>query len=387
MSNVQEIQTLIVNDDLLDTLDLFKLAISEDSELNPLSLFCVKTGHEIGKREITTLFDCVKIRGKTELLSTLYNSHGLGIHPAWVQTDPRTLDQLQIADPLGYVCYCLSLMTEQYYSKAFAHKLSYQNANAEKHFALARANQYLKGMSEGELLELSSALCHLLTFAPDTLAYTQRILGKIAYTPDALAKMGANKTLVPALNSAINAAMAGLGEFDTAWRNRKKFEEIASTPSEMARGPSQIRGQRKAKRVVQSAEIDFLLQSLMGVSFDKVHSDRIAEHNKLHGTIEIKLADLADLDLDAMEDEFDEDDDNEIVIRKIPRSIITGTIPGTRTYVQPKPASNSILARLAPKVEAPNLVEPQLVTSTTKTPVTTPAKPGGNSILSRLKRD
>lgn len=389
MSNAQEIQALIINDDLLDALDLVKLAISESEELNPLSIFCSKTGHEIGKRETNSLFECVKIHNKEHLISVLYNSHGLNVHPAWVQTDPASLDTLQLADPLGYAVYCLGLMTDQYYSAAFARKMSYQNAPAERHWAIARANARLRGMSENDLMELCASLCHLLTFAPETLNYTQRILGALANTPDTLATMARNKTLVPALNRAINSAMTAIGNFEIAW-SRKKFEETPLTPSDMAKGPSQIRGQKRSRRKVISEEILFLEHKLSFLSLDGTlspHAQRAKDNSPLH----IDLADLADLDLDAMEDEFDddEDDDNEVIIRRIPRSIITGAAIGTKSYQPPKPTSNSILARLAPKVIEPaqplqvNLNPTPEVSATANTPLTPTTR--GNSILSRLR--
>lgn len=379
MSNVQEIQALIINDDLLDALDLVKLAISEGEELNPLSLFCSKTGHEIGKRENSTLFDCVKIHGKEYLISVLYNSHGLSVHPAWVQTDPATLDTLQMADPLGYVCYCLGLMTSEYYSASFAKKLNYQNSAAERHWAIARANARLRGMSEHDLMELSASLCHLLTFAPETLNYTRRILGAIAYTPDTLATMARNKCLVPALNRAISSAMAAIGNFEIAYE-RKKFEEIPSTPSDMAKGPSQIRGQKRSRRKVMSEEILFLEHKLSFLSLDgnlSAHMQRVKDSSP----IKINLADLADLDLDTMDEEFDDDDDQEVIVRRIPRSIITGAAIGTNNYQPPKPATNSILARLTPKAIEP--AQP-LQVNLNPAPI---VQASGNSILSRLKRD
>lgn len=384
--NMQQLQEVILSDDALDVLDLLTLQVNRENisvKIDPNFFFCNKTGHVVGKREISAILHSIKIHGTSHTTAALYNSHGLYVHPAWLRTDNVALDELQLHDALGYVTYCLGLMTDRYYKKAFASRLHYANANAERYWAIARANLILQALSEQDLNELAATCCELLTFAPDTLAYIHRVIGSLAFTPDALALMAVNHTLIAAMHRATDAALNSLGLANSAIK-RAKFEDIPTTPADAARGPSNIRKQRRSRRKVQDAEVDFFYRALMesGVLTDSTHQERVKAYEANKAMLNLNLDDLANLDLDAMDDMEDDDDDNEVIVRRIPVSMITGQAITTKAYQAPK--ATSALDRFRNK---PLEVGPVAPVETIKEPASqTPKTIAPVSDLSRFRR-
>lgn len=364
MSNLEQYQDVIAADDLADVIDLLTLQINDETlsiRIDPRGIYCAKTGTKIGIRDEVSLFSAIKSRGKNDLLFALYNAHGMQVDPAWLFTDNVKLDLLQQRDPIAYCCYCFSLATKQFYDKAWSKRLNYASAASEQYWSLARANALLQTQSLERIRDLSIALCHLLTYAPETLHYIYRVLGRNAQTPDKLALMQCSGELMPAIEKAVNSAFGALLNSTESNNHitRRPYETIPVTPGDMAKGPSQIRLQAHSKRgqviatsrykrtalqLELESEIERVLnsQSVVGGNLAPEEQRGISKFHELDLSLFASLDILATQELEDLED-----DDNEVIIRTIPRSIITGKLATDEIIPQAK--KSSLLDRIAPK--------------------------------------
>jgi hypothetical protein len=249
-----ELNAVIFASDLAEKLLEFKTQVNDPLlgiEIEPLKLYCQKTGHIIGQRDENSLFSLIKFKGKDAIVQTLYNSVSLNCHPAWVETNGKDLDCLIDNDPIGYAVYCFGLITAQFYqnSKNTDRK---RQPWCERYWAMARANALLTQRGIGELAELNIELCKLLTYAPDTMQYLFKRARKFAQTPDQLALLACTGELTPLLKQCVNRALDYIGQTDT-YITKTRFVDYANTPADAARGPSNIRQQKASKKNVVEA--------------------------------------------------------------------------------------------------------------------------------------
>lgn len=276
--NADDIQAVIISQDIIEGISALTDYVNTEAvevKINPRNFTCQKTGHIVGQRDENSLFSLMKIYGKDEFISILYHSVSLNTHPSWIYTTGENLDVLIEADPVGYACYCFSLITEQFYQTQ--RNLDRKRLPAiERHWAMARANALLVARGIDELPELNAELCRFLTYAPDTKAYLFKQIKEFGKSPDMLALLACSGELKNLLNEATQKALAGIGRASYAingvdisdHRDRLKkvglIDEIYRTPADAARGPSNIRKQRKSNRDIQEATLFGELRKMFG---------------------------------------------------------------------------------------------------------------------------
>lgn len=253
--NSQQIQAVIISQDTIEMLAELDTLINDSTlgvTIPSLGLFCQKTGHLIGNRNENSIYSLIKICGK-DVAGNLYNATSLCTHPAWIHTDPESLDDLMVSDPIGYACYCFGLLTIPFYQTK-KNESPLLQPWSEKYWAMARANALLNAKGVAGLDKLNHALVRCLTFIPDSTQYLFRRIKKFAQTPDQLALLHCSGELTALLHEATNKALDSLGMSD-AWIKRTRFIDIASTPEDAARGPSNVRKQKLSKRTVAEASM------------------------------------------------------------------------------------------------------------------------------------
>lgn len=223
------------------------------------TIYCHKTGRPLSARSQRDTQEALAVHGAEFTETMLYAAPGGNCHLLWLQCDPETLDRLLTIDPRGYAVYCLRLLTAPFY------KSRHQHAHVTVHqialsWALARAWQILGRLSSEQLTALNEALCLFVSYMPESGNFIQlRLRQECLPYADELAALAVKGELIPVLKSAINRALASLGRYNGECERetkRIKFEARYGSPLDMARGPSQIRGQKKAKKAVQAAQED-----------------------------------------------------------------------------------------------------------------------------------
>lgn len=402
----EQIQSLIAASDFLDVIEAHRARINNPNlnvELSPYSFFCVKTGSELGSRAENSILFALKNTSKIQVQNQLYASFGLNVHFAWVQCDARSLDELQVNDPVGYACYCFAHITDRFYG--LHGKARYENSYADKHWSLARANMLMQSCAPDYLMRLNLGLCKLLTFAPDTLRYIYRIIGNAAKTPEALALLALAGTLDRSIDQATDAALNGIGIAAAAIK-RARFEDAPTSPSDMARGPSQIRLQKTGKRSIRSAEMEAERKRLagefakLGDIFTDAHKETLARKELLHDTIKrgnndyrktpyyakdapreltIDLSELENMTFsDAFNDEYEED--NEIEVRTISRTELPSEIAKREFYLKSAQAPNVPHSAVLDRIRAQVMARVEPIATVSAQP-----KPIDNSIVSGLR--
>lgn len=324
----EQLQAVIIASDTVESLADLSSVINDDAlgvKIDPLGLYCQKTGAQIGTRSETSIFSFFKIHGKNDFIRALYNSTGLSVSPAWIETNGDDLDVMLTADPIGYAVYCFGLMTAQFY-------VSKNNQNpklqpwSERHWAMARANALLQAKGVAELTELNLELCRFIGYMPDTTNYLFRKLRKYAQTPDQLALLHCSGELIALLRDTINKTLDSLGHADM-WIKRTRFIDIAATPGDAARGPSNIRKQKTSARKIKEDTMFFEMQAMFkdaGIEFDGLpgttkwrekymNPERIAAQEAKEEEMLTDLRELAKLTNLALPEGLDEEDDDQTV--------------------------------------------------------------------------
>lgn len=335
--NNEQIQAVIQLDTLQEVIaETYELINDPEIEtkISAWDLFCQKTGHRIGSRSENSLLLLIKICGKTGVESNLYNCTSLNVHPAWLDTSPDCLDDLMESDPIGYACYSFAFLTMQFYQRAKNQDVRLYPAS-ERYWALARANALMQERGTHELDELCAELARAVTFMPDSGVHLFNAISKFGNTPDKLAALHCSGELISKLRDATNLTMSSLGQartFAKHWIQRTRFIDLAATPEDAARGPSNIRKQRISKRHVADAamfnEIDKLFanqgfdlkqQILDNTPGSTAWREKISEASRRRqAEIELGLAALDGLTNLTFFDEND-DDDQTVEVRSIAR--------------------------------------------------------------------
>jgi hypothetical protein len=263
------------------------------------------------------------------------------------------------ADPIGYAVYCFGLLTLPFYQ-------SKKNQNpqlqpwGEKYWSMARANALLNSRGIAGLSELNYALARCLTFVPDSTQYLFRRIKKFAQTPDQLALLHCSGELTDLLHEATNKALDSIGHAD-AWIKRTRFIDIAATPEDAARGPSNIRKQKASKRSVAEATMFAELSKLFeneGLNLQAenlpgstkwrekyMSSQQLDEQNALNELA--KLAEISNLGL--LSDET-ENEDNNVEVRIIPIETSEEDVPTqNRLSINENENKNTIKNETSPK--------------------------------------
>lgn len=272
------LNSIVSNSDLADTMAEFSDCINDSElgiEIDPYGIYCQKTGYQIATRDKNSLLQLIAICGKDNLTGNLYNATSLCVHPAWLCTNPDDLDNLIESDPVGYACFMFDMLTRNFYQNNLpkaqdTRRLSF----TEKYWALARANKLMLTRGAPGLDELNIALARIVTFMPDSGHYLFTAIGKFAKTPDALANLHCNGELLQLLEHATNRTLDSIGyrrKYAAEYIKKTMFIDIAATPEDAARGPSNVRRQRVSKEKVEDATMFAELMKLakdQGVSFN-----------------------------------------------------------------------------------------------------------------------
>lgn len=324
--NNEQIQAVIQLDALQSVMVELHDMINEPSvetKISAWDLFCQKTGNKIGFRSENSLLLLVKICG-TDVVGNLYNSTTLNVHPAWIETSPDCLEALMEDDPIGFSCYCFSLLTAQFYqrNKNFDARLY---PASDRYWALARANALMSERGNASLAELCAELARAVTFMPDSGVHLFNAISKFGNTPDKLAQLHCSGELIYKLRDATNRTMSSLGQsraYVKHWVQRTRFIDLAATPEDAARGPTNVRKMRVSKRHVADAamfnEIDKLFAS-QGFDLKQQILDNTPGSTKWRenvatraaqreAEIELGLSSLMDFTNLTLSDEDDDDD-------------------------------------------------------------------------------
>lgn len=274
----QDIQDVIAAATVPDILEILKSAIENPmfpAGISPLSLTCAKTGNIVGFRDEKSVQTLARINGPSFTLDALFYAHGNAVAPHWLFTDGKSLDALMDADTIGYICYCLNSLTKRFYEEPAIKRGDLRKAMATRHWALARANSFLTqaNLAQDVLENVALSLCGALTYQTETFQVLTRILGKRAKSPDAMALLIIQGELPDMLEMAIDAAYYSLQQAAYAgtkrsirhhvmkkWPDKEAhfqvmayeiyrgmYQEIPSTPEDMAKGPSNIRLQNPSR--------------------------------------------------------------------------------------------------------------------------------------------
>lgn len=368
-----EINAVIIASDILELKNDCDTLVNDPAlpiRLNPFDLFCQKTGHKIGSRDDASLFALVRIMGKQEgLVYNIYNCTTLNVHPAWLSTDPESLDSLMESDPIGYAVYCLSLVTAQFYqSTRDLHPHKYPAA--DRLWALARTNALLSQQGIGGITELNVELARMVSFMPDATNHFFNAIRKFGNTPDKLAMLHCAGDLQELLRNSINTTLNSIGAgrlYANSYIKRTRFLDIAATPEDAARGPTNVRGQKVSKAKVMEAALFGELQRMFSdAGLDKqlqaenlpgstawrakMEARRTAAQNR-DDEIARELAALIEVSNLAIPESFDSDDDeNTVEIRVIPIEEIAAELEQiTNVIIPPAPKTLSALERLRAK--------------------------------------
>lgn len=342
--NSEQLQTVIQSQEMIEEIASLNILINDPTlgvEIEPLKIYCQKTGHIVGQRDQNSLFSLIKMKGKNAIIPSLYNATTLSVHPAWIETNGETLDQLIDSDPIGYACYCFGLITSGFYQTAKNQDRKRQPW-IERYWAMARANALLVQRGIAGLDQLNIELCKLLTYAPDTQSYLFKRARKMAETPDMLAMLHCSGELTELLRDCTNRCLAAIQSTDH-YIQKTRFVDYAATPADAARGPSNIRQQKASKRDVKEATMFAELAKLFGESGLKIDSVNMVDGTKrwkqivsVSKTKEAEmLADLMEFGGTNLDNVFDaaETEDNEIEVNSLPmKTDETPDEPQTSTH-------------------------------------------------------
>lgn len=331
------ISEVIATSDLKDVLAEFSLVINEPElgvEIAPDGIYCQKTGYQVATRDRNSLLQLLQILGK-DTTGNLYNATSLNVHPAWIHTNPEDLDVLIDSDPIGYACFCFEVLTREFYqTNRPAPQDKRKIPFIEKYWALARANAMMQKRGAADLEELNIALANLITYMPYSSAHLFSTLGKIAKTPDSLANLHCNGELLHILEDATNKTLNDLGyrrRYTQEYINKTMFIDIARTPEDAARGPTNVRKQKISKAKIEEATmfaeimkiakangLDFQLQST-NLPGSTAWQERLKKKSEMReAEIMAELATLSAFSNVALpEVEDDDENDNSVEVRTV----------------------------------------------------------------------
>ncbi len=255
------IQNALHASDMLDAMATITTRINNAAlpnvRLDPLTIYCNKTGQPIGQRTNDAIFDAIRFHGKTHFCEIAHRAHGLNSAPAWVSTDSESLDRLLEADPVGYTAYSLGVICDKFTNKPVRYDA---NAIAAHHYALARAwaiihHAHASDTTALVIVELNYKIMELLNYGENLVKQIVAKLGDKAHMPDTLAHMAISGALEPLIDEAINNTMRAMENHALAMKfpnTGKRFESLARTPADASRGPSNIKGQSRVKTRVKN---------------------------------------------------------------------------------------------------------------------------------------
>lgn len=262
--NPQPYQEAIAASDMLDAQAVLTQRINDANfstiRLDPNTLYCSKTGQPVGKRDANAIYSAIQIIGKNAFIENAFLAHGLHCAPAWIASNGAALDRLEEQDPVGYAAFCLGLITEKHSAKA--PRLTPSDI-AKRHYSLARAYAIISNASSEwrkfALIGINSKLCEFITYAPDSIRLLVMRLGEKAKYPDHLAQALINGVLAEIMQKAIETAAHSTAVFDGY--KRAKYEETPTSPADAARGPSNIRQQKRSRKSVEDRQRFSLLKA------------------------------------------------------------------------------------------------------------------------------
>lgn len=412
--DTDEIERAILAADLRDILSRYSARINGDIErikLSPLTIYCMKTGAPIGTLNRDALETTLKIHGADRFEEIMINANLNAYHPAWQFTDNASLDRLMTSDPQGYAVFAFNMLCNVLNTP----KHMREENQITAHWALARAWQYLSLLSPMQLDLLNDNLCACLTFAPDTVRFMRlrREIARAIPYADEMAKLALDGTLIPILDNAVEQVMETMHRWDIAEHTKrlivhKMYENLPKTPADAARGPSNIRLQKRAKRHVERQNaIKIETEFSIGL-MQFMQEDRLPKANWIARKINAiksaplgitaldlsEVSDLGSFDFNEMPDgrEDDEEDDNRVIVRTISREEYAAE---KGEQITPKPAYAINTPRTAsasiPETNAPKLTIAERIArndaaraARAQTPVIAPAKTG-NAIWAKLQ--
>lgn len=322
---------------------------------NNATLYCVKTGQPVG----TTLEP--------------YTEPPSICHPVWKMTDGTNLDYVQERDPRAYAAFCLGLIDSFWRRKQHRQKLTQSFMTREDaiahHWSLVRTYDLLGHLEPHQATELADALCRFCTYAP--LSYRvldqDHISGR--RSADLLAEAAIAGKLIASLEKACLRTMIQAERFAEHGASVKmpKFEIHPTSIEDAAKGPSNIRAQQKSKEYHKNARQNKLMAELYrqfgrefvemgwGASKKQGKSQASALLGRLSRTSPDanvqRASDLGEREFDMLDEldrimggqsfgnTFEEDDDDIVEVRSIPRALVESLEP-PKHATQQSPVSN-----------------------------------------------
>lgn len=259
----EQIQAVIASQNIIECITELHDFVNDETlgvTIPPLGLFCQKTGALIGERAQISLFSLHKLCGKEAIVGNLYGATSFNVHPAWIVTTGEALDDLMEQDPVNYACYCFGLITNQFYQTS-RNKDQRRKPWAEKYWSMARANALMLARGVGGIDELNLELHRALIYAPDTLTYIFKRVRSFAETPDALAQLAVSGDLMPILRDATDKVTSSIG-MANIFIKQTRYVDIALSAADAARGPSNMRKQKRTKRDIAETAMMVELQKM-----------------------------------------------------------------------------------------------------------------------------
>lgn len=364
----EKIQAVIANSEILEAVSELNLLVNDETlgvTIAPLGMYCQKTGAIIGERTQNSIFSLHKLCGKDAIIGNLYNCTSLNTAPAWIVTNGEALDDLMTQDPVNYACYCLGIITQPFYQSA-RNKDQRKSPWAERYWAMARANALMLARGVGEIDQLNLALHRALIYAPDTLTYIYKRVRAFAETPDSLAQLAVSGDLTAILTDAVDKVTASIGMANIHIK-QTKYVDIALSAADAARGPSNMRQQRRTKRDVAETAMMVELQKMFADQggFGYIKTSEI-DYSKFKQQIQEREAveqDMMMTDLQILASNFSLEDANEedADVNTVEIRTINVELPSERS--EPRKANN-------PSQEIAQEITPQTIAIITTPPMT-----------------
>ena len=240
--------------------------------LDPLTIYCTRTGQPIGQRLAEPVMAAIQFHGKAAYIESSVRSYGLNTAPAWVSAGPEALDKLIEADPIAYAAFALGVIVSKYSAKPAKYDAGQMIA---QHYQLARAYSIIRQSAGNEqrkhdVVELNYTFCELLAYGEQTVKHIVGKLGASALRADSMALLAVSGELQPVLTNAIEETLKAFSSFEYVAKSHKtqRFESIARSPADAARGPSNIKGQSRNKaRIANRMKVLNLMREFGDLGF------------------------------------------------------------------------------------------------------------------------
>lgn len=293
--------------------------------IDPMRLYCAKTGQAIGSRDQGALLTALEYAGDAAIIEALDTAH-TACAPQWLNTSPEALDVLIDKDTAAYVVYCLAVLTRKQFTPRkpdpkLRHIPLARNVTDEFYWSKARAYRTIASMSALDQYALALKVNVACTFTEHAMNVLAREIKDLAArSPDGLAAQAKAGTLIPKLDKALANTLASIYAQRNAETGFTPAIEIAMT------GPSNIRKTRASRRSRKQQGFDIAIRGIMAEIEPQGRSmlEREIEQRSdaagfaLFDVIENdrKLKPLGEFSFD-LDDDEDESPENRVTMRRM----------------------------------------------------------------------